>query len=330
MDSRVASFAVPGSRAAAASDPKQWIPESAQGATLRIAGGSELIDFASGGFRHSDPRLRARVEEQLRRLPLSGRVFFSRPLAELCRTLADLAPGDLEVSFPCNSGAEAIEGALKLAKGYAGSSRSHFVATHSAWHGATTAALGVCGIDAVREAMGVSPVHARFVPYGDVEALRAAVDRGTIAVLIEAIATSPGVQVPPRGYLSAVRDACRASGALLIVDELVTGVGVTGRLFAVDEEEVAPDILVLGGVLGGAMLPMALYIASRRVNDAVYRRSDPVLHGTTTGGNPAACVAALATLERVREERLVDGAAESGRTYGTSTALLSARLAGDS
>ena len=132
--------------------------------------------------------------------------------------------------------------------------------------------------------------------------------------------------MPPRGYLSAVRDACRASGALLIVDELVTGVGVTGRLFAVDEEEVAPDILVLGGVLGGAMLPMALYVASRRVNDAVYRRSDPVLHGTTTGGNPAACVAALATLERVREERLVDGAAESGRTIAAALEELRAEF----
>lgn len=284
---------------------------AADGATVRTADGRALIDLASGGFGYNHPRVRAQVAQQLRDLPLSSRMFLSRPLALLVQTLAHLTPGALEVTYPCNSSAEAVEGALKLTRGYH-RRRQRIVAMSDAYHGATVGALSVCGIAARRGPARQLPLHATFIPYGDAKALEQAIDEQTAAVIVEPIATSRGLHVPPFGYLRALRDRCTTTGSLLIVDETHTGLGRTGEMFACDAERIVPDIMVLGGALSGGMLPVAVYVATSRVNHRVYGRSDPALHGSTTGGNPGACVAALSMLRVLAEEELARRAAING------------------
>lgn len=284
---------------------------AASGATVQTSDGCTLIDLASGGFGYGHPRVRALLVEQLSALPLSSRMFLSRPLSLLVKALAHLTPGPLEVTYPCNSSAEAVEGALKLARGYQ-RKRQRIVATFGAYHGATVGALSVCGMAALRGSAQQFPLHTTFMPYGDMTALSGAIDEQTAAVIIEPIATGCGLHIPPPGYLRALRARCTTTGALLIVDETNTGLGRTGELFAINAEQVAPDILVLGGALGGGMLPVAVYVATHHINYRVYGKRDPALHGSTTGGNPSACVAALAALDVLAEERVAARAVAAG------------------
>lgn len=297
---------------------------SAEGATIRTASGREIVDFSSGGFGYGERRVLERVAEQARAMPLSSRVFLSAPLARLARALASLAPGDLEVAYFCNSGAEALEGALKLAKGFH-PKRSRFVAADCAYHGSMTGALAVCGIPPLRNAVAPLALTATFVPYGDRQAMLDAVDREVAAVLIQPVFSGAGMRLPPDGYLEALRRRCTETGALVIADEVETGLGRTGRRFGVDHAGIAPDILVLGGVLGGGVLPMGAYLATRRVNDRVYGKRDPLLHATTTGGNPAACAAALAALEVLEADGLTSRAAAAGSRLREALAGLAER-----
>ncbi len=282
-----------------------------RGATLQTSRG-ELVDFASGGFGHGEPRVLARIVEQMKRMPLSSRVFFSRPLAELVEQLAALAPRPLAVSFVSNARAEALEGALKLVRGYH-RKRTKIVAMEHGFHGATMGALAVSGIDRLRAPFRSWPLDVVFVPHGDATAARRAIDDTVAAVLVEPISVGVGVRVPSPSYLPALRALCSDSGALMVVDEGVTGLGRTGAMWGVDHDSVAPDIVVVsGGVLGGGVLPVAAYISRREVNDRVYAKRDPLLHANTTGGNPTACVASLAALSVLKEDDLVSRAASHG------------------
>jgi putrescine aminotransferase len=285
------------------------------GATVRLGDGRELVDLASGGFGYGHPKVIERVAEQIRKMPLSSRMFYSVPLARLAQRLAHLLPGDLEVCFFGNAGAEAVEGALKLVKGFH-RTRTRVVAAVGAYHGATTGALSVCGTESLRRAVsspGRQPVTTEFVPYGDTAAMDRAVDERTAAVILEPVLAGQALRVPPCGYLAAVRTRCSAVGALLVADEITTGLGRTGRLWGVDHDGVSPDIVTLGGALGGGALPIGCYVATKAVNDRVYDKQDPLLHANTTGGNPSACTAALAALDVVEEEGLVQRAAAAGR-----------------
>jgi putrescine aminotransferase len=282
------------------------------GATIRNSEERELIDFASGGLGYCHPAVVARVARQFRELPLSSRMFLSRPLSLFVQSIAGLTPGELTVTYPCNSSAEAVDGAIKLARGYH-RKRRRIVASVGAYHGATLGALSVCGIEALRGPMRQFPVQAAFMQYNDLDVLEEAIDEQTAAVIIEPIATSGGLRIPRDGYLRALRARCTAAGALLIVDETNTGLGRTGEMFSVDHEQVTPDIMVLGGALGGGVMPIAAYVTTRKINHRVYGRREPTLHASTTGGNPSACVAALAALDVIREEQLVGRAREAGK-----------------
>lgn len=302
---------------------------SAQGATVTMSDGRKLVDLASGGFGYSHPKVVARVAEQVKKMPLSSRVFFSVPLARLLERIAAITPGELAVSFFGNAGAEALEGALKLARGYHGDRRRRVVAAVNGYHGATTGALAVCGIEELRRAVSPrrQPVAADFVPYGDADALRRAVDERTNAVVLESVQAGAGVVVPPAGYLRAVREHCDKTGALLILDEVVTGLGVTGKMFAADHDGVTPDIMVLAGALGGGVMAIGGYVAKEPINTRVYDKQDPLLHANTTGGNPTACTAALTAIEVVEEEGLVARAEKAGSVLGKELASLASRHA---
>lgn len=281
----------------------------ASGATVRMSDGRELIDFSSGGFGYGDRRIVERVAQQMQSLALSSRHFLSRPLAAFVEAMARMAPGALEVTYPCNSGSEAVEGALKLARGHR-PARTRVVAMDGAHHGSTLGALAVSGVARIWDDLLDQPVDVVRVPYDDLAAAARAVDEQTAAVIVEPIAAGAGVRVPTADYLTGLRALASAVGALLIVDEITTSLGRTGERFAVEREGVVPDVLLVGDALGGGVLPLAAYVTTRRVNDRVYRWRDPVMHASTTGGSPAACAAGLAVLEVLERERLEQSCAE--------------------
>jgi putrescine aminotransferase len=306
----------PSSSGRAASAPSAGVVVAASGATVRTSDGRELIDLASGGFGYSHPRVLERVKRQVQALPLSSRHFLSRPLAELVERLAHITPGALEVTFPCNSSSEAVEGALKLARGY-WPGRTRVVATTMAHHGSTLGALAVSDTPApLRDA----PVDVARVPYDDLKAAERAIDRNTAAVIVQPLATGSGAVLPRPGYLAGLRALATRADALLIVDEVITGLGRTGARFAIEDDGVLPDVIVLGDALGGGAVPVGAYVATKAVNDRVYRRRDPVLHASTTGGNPAACAAALAVLDTLEEEHLELSCAARGEQLGQAIA----------
>lgn len=285
----------------------------AEGCVMRDAEGREFLDFLGGygvfSLGHRHPRVVAAVREQLERMPLSGKTFFSRGQAELATRLAALSPEGLEFTFFSNSGAEAVEAAIKFAKGATG--RPGIVSTHGGYHGKTLGALAATGRQKYRQAFEPLMPGVTFVPYGDAEAARAAMGPETAAVIVEAVQGEGGIHVPPPGYLRALREACDHAGALLIIDEVQTGLGRTGKMFACEHDGVSPHILTLAKCLGGGVMPIGATLFTKEVCDAVYSKN-PLMHTSTFGGNPLACAAGLATLAVIEEEGLVERSAQLG------------------
>jgi putrescine aminotransferase len=290
-------------------DAVEW---EAEGAIVRTADGREYLDclggFGAYSFGHRHPRIVAAVREQLDRMPLSSRVLFNRPQAELAATLAAMTPGALEYSFICNSGAEAVEGALKLARLHTG--RTDFVAAQGAFHGKTMGALSASGREVYKKPFEPLVPGFHHVPFGDADALRAAVGENTAAVILEPIQGEAGVIVPPDDYLPQVREVCDRTGALLILDEVQTGMGRTGVNFACERAGIAPDIMTLAKALGGGVMPIGAFISTPAIWKSM--ESNPLLHSSTFGGNPLACAAGVAALEVLQEEKLAERAAHLG------------------
>ena len=286
---------------------------SALGATIVDHTGKAYLDFAGGygvftlGHRH--PRVVAAVKDQLDRMALSGRTMFNPLMGRLAKRLAELTPGDLAISFFANSGTEAVEGALKLAR--AATRRPGIVSTDASYHGKTLGALSVSGRDAFRTPFAPLLAGVRHVPFGDADALRDAVDDTTAAVIVEPIQGEGGVNVPPPGYLRSVRALCDERGAVMIADEVQTGLGRCGALFACDLDGVVPDVMTLAKGLSGGVMPIGAYVARPPVWNAAYAKA-PLLHTSTFGGNELACAAALAALDVLIEDDLAAKAAERG------------------
>ncbi len=284
----------------------------ASGSTIWDASGKAYLDFAGGygtfTLGHSHPRVVAAVRDQLDLMSLSGKTMFEPLVGRLARRLAEIAPGDLGISFFCNSGAEAIEGALKLARAATG--RTKIVATVGAYHGKTLGALTASGRDAYKESFGPLIPDVAHVPFGDADALATAL-HGAAAFVVEPVQGEGGVVVPPPGYLARARAACDAAGALLIADEVQTGLGRCGFAFACDRDGVVPDVLALAKGLSGGVVPIGAYVARPDVWKAAYAKR-PLAHTSTFGGNPLACAAALAALDVLRDDDLANAARERG------------------
>jgi len=292
------------------------IEESARGMRIRDMAGNEYIDCLGGygvfSIGHCHPKVVAAVARQLDRLPLSTKIFFNKPLADLCEKLAQITPGRLQYSFICNSGTEAVEGAIKVARMYTG--RQNFIATIGGFHGKSMGSLSASGRDIFKKPF--SPLVPGFdhVPFGDTEALKEAVNEETAGIIVEPVQGEGGIRIPPRGYLRAIRDLCDERGILMIVDEVQTGFGRTGTMFAVEHEGIAPDIMTMAKALGGGVMPIGAFSATPEVWEASFHEN-PLIHTTTFGGNPLACVAALATIEVLQEENLPARAAEMGAFF---------------
>jgi putrescine aminotransferase len=274
--------------------------------------GEKYLDCLGGPgvytFGHRHPKIIAAVDKQLHHMPLSSHLLLDPILAEAAEALAAVTPEGVNYSFWCNSGAEAIEGALKAARMHTG--RPHFVCAQNAFHGKTFGALSASGRDVYKAPFQPLLDGFSHVPFGEAEALRAAVDDQTAAVVLEPIQCEAGVIVPPVGYLTAAREICDQAGALLILDEIQTGLGRTGLTWACDREGVRPDIMALGKALGGGVVPVGAFAATEAVWDIF--ADNPYIHTSTFGGNPLACSAAIAALEVLAEEHIADQCAERG------------------
>jgi putrescine aminotransferase len=290
------------------------------GATFKDVLGREYIDCLGGfgvfnlGWAH--PKVVRAVQAQLAKSPLPTQELLDPLRGMLAHLLAQITPGDIQYSFFVNSGTEAVEGAMKLAKLY--TRKSGFIAAVRGFHGKTTGSLALTGKAIFRRP--ALPLHDNIyhVPYGDAAAveqqLRIAREVGNdiAAVVMEPVQGEAGAIVPPDDFWPSLRGICDEYEVLLIADEVQTGMGRTGRLWGVDHWDVIPDILTSAKALGGGVMPIAAFMSSPKIWSVL--NSNPFVHTSTTGGNPLACAAAIAAIHVTLEEHIPEQAAEKG-TY---------------
>ena len=291
---------------------------SGQGAILHDLLGREYIDCLGGygifssGVNH--PKIVKAVSDQLTRMALNSQELLEPWRAALARVLAEVTPGDLQNSFFINNGTDAIEGAIKLTRLY--TNRNTFISTLGGFHGKSMGSLSLMGKASFREPFMGGLQDVRFIPYGDADALEEefrrcdAVGVRIAGVVLEPIQGEAGGVVPPDDFFPRARELCTRYGALLIADEIQTGMGRTGKLWGVDHWDVAPDIMCLGKSIGGGVMPLSAFIATARIWEVMI--PNPIIHSTTFGGNPLACAAGLAAIQVTLEEDLPGQAAAKG------------------
>jgi ornithine--oxo-acid transaminase len=278
--------------------------------------GKRYLDMMSAysavSHGHAHPRIVAALIEQARNLNIVSRAFHSNRLAAFLERACTLTGQDM--ALPMNTGAEAVETALKAARKWAwkvkgvADGHAEIIACQGNFHGRTIAICGLSTERQYREGFGPFPPGFLTVPYGDAAALEAAITPNTAAFLVEPIQGEGGIIIPPEGYLAACADICRRHNVMLIADEIQTGLGRTGKLLACEHEGVRPDGLILGKALGGGVLPVSMFLARRELME-VFRPGD---HGSTFGGNPLAAAVGLAALQVLEDEGLVAQSAAKG------------------
>ncbi|MFJ8952033.1 ornithine--oxo-acid transaminase [Streptomyces sp. NPDC102381] len=306
--------------------PLPVVVATAEGAWMTDVEGRRYLDMLAGysalNFGHGNRRLIEAAKEQLERVTLTSRAFHHDRFAAFCTELAELC--GMEMVLPMNTGAEAVETAVKTARkwGYrvkgVPDGRARIVVASDNFHGRTTTIVSFSTDEEARADFGPYTPGFDIVPYGDLDALRAAVTDETVAVLLEPIQGEAGVLVPPPGYLAGVRDLTRERNVLFIADEIQSGLGRTGRTFACEHEGVVPDMYVLGKALGGGVVPVSAVVSSKAVL-GVFR---PGEHGSTFGGNPLACAVALEVIAMLRTGEFQERAAELGEHLHAELGLL--------
>jgi ornithine--oxo-acid transaminase len=268
--------------------------------------------YSAASFGHCHPRLVKALTEQAQRLDTISRAYFSDRLGPFLAKACALT--GMDAALPMNSGAEAVETALKAARKWAyrvkgvPTDRAEIIVAEGNFHGRTISIVGFSSQTQYRDGFGPFPPGFTRVPFGDASALAAAITPDTAAFLVEPIQGEGGINVPPPGYLAEAARICKANNVLLLCDEIQSGLGRTGRLLACQHEGVTPDGLMLGKALGGGMLPVSLFLARREVMQ-VFTPGD---HGSTFGGNPIASAVGLAALDTLIDERLIERAATVG------------------
>ena len=273
--------------------PLPIVIAEAEGAWVTDVEGRRYLDmlaaYSAVNFGHHNPRLLEAARRQLDRVTLVSRAFDHDQFGPFTAELAELCGKDMVL--PMNSGAEAVETALKTARkwGYevkgVPAGRANIITFEGNFHGRTTTIVSFSTDPDAKDSYGPYTPGFRTVPYGDVQALRDAMDDDTVGVLIEPIQGEAGVNVPPSGFLTAVRELCAERGVLMLADEIQSGLGRTGTTFAVEHEGVVPDVYILGKALGGGIMPVSAVVADREIL-GVFK---PGQHGSTFGGNPLAC-----------------------------------------
>ncbi|MFH9421246.1 ornithine--oxo-acid transaminase [Streptomyces sp. NPDC017529] len=296
--------------------PLPLVVASAEGAWMTDVEGKRYLDMLAGysalNFGHGNRRLIGAATAQLGRVTLTSRAFHHDRFADFCTQLAEFC--GMEMVLPMNTGAEAVETAVKTARKWGYQVKgipdglAKIVVAENNFHGRTTTIVSFSTDPEARAGFGPYTPGFEIVPYGDLDALAAAVDDDTVAVLVEPIQGEAGVLVPPPGYLAGIRELTRERNVLFIADEIQSGLGRTGTDFACRHEDVVPDMYVLGKALGGGIVPVSAVVSSREVL-GVYR---PGEHGSTFGGNPLACAVALEVLAMLRTGEYQQRATELG------------------
>lgn len=284
------------------------IPEDrAEGCYIWDASGRKFLDCVGGygafSLGHLNPKVVEAVKKQLEKEALKSHFFMSSELADACELLAKVLPGDINYSFPCNSGTEAVEGALKCARIHTG--RPEYIGAINSFHGKSYGSLSVSGRDVYKKGFEPLLQETKHVPFGDADALAETISDRTAAVILEVVQGEGGVNIAPDDYFPKVRKICDAHGTLLILDEVRTGFGRTGKMFASEHYGIVPDIVTMAKALGGGVMPVGCFSANAAIWNSMFGKN-PYLHSTTFGGNPLACAAIIAAINTTIEEGLVE------------------------
>jgi ornithine--oxo-acid transaminase len=318
--------------------PLPVVIAEAEGSWVTDVDGNRYLDCLAGysalNFGHRHPALLQAARDQLERATLTSRAFHNDQLGPFCRDLAALA--GMERVLPMNTGAEAVETAIKVARkwGYdlkgLPANEANIIVAADNFHGRTTTIVSFSTDPLAREGFGPFTPGFRIVPYGDVDAMRDAIDENTVAVLIEPIQGEAGVIIPPPGHLRRVRELCTERDVLLIADEVQSGLGRTGTTFACELEGVVPDVYVLGKALGGGIVPVSAVVSSDEILGVMH----PGNHGSTFGGNPLAAavgravVGLLSTGEIQERAHQLSGVLEDGLRRYVGQGVVETRVRG--
>jgi ornithine--oxo-acid transaminase len=299
--------------------PLPIVISKAEGCWVEDPEGNRYMDMLSAysalnqGHRH--PRIIGALKEQADRVTLTSRAFHNDQLGELYRDIAKLT--GMDMVLPMNTGAEAVETSVKAARKWGHTVKgialdtAEIIVCEGNFHGRTTTVISFSSEDAYKKYFGPLTPGFRIIPYGDADALRKAITPATCAFLVEPIQGEAGVVIPPAGYLKKCREICDENNVLLMVDEIQTGFGRTGKMFCVDHEGVVPDVIIMGKALSGGVLPVSA-VASKKEVLGVF---NPGEHGSTFGGSPLACAVARAAIAVMLDEKLTERSAELGAYF---------------
>jgi ornithine--oxo-acid transaminase len=299
--------------------PLDVVISRAEGVWVWDADGNRYMDFLAAysavNQGHSHPKILAAMIEQAGRVGLTSRAFRNDQLGYLYEELCTMT--GFQRALPMNSGAEAVETAIKTARkwGYkkkgVADGKAKILVFENNFHGRTTTIVGFSSEAQYKDGFGPFTPGFELLPYGDLEAVRKAMDENVVAILVEPIQGEAGIIVPPKGYLWGLREITKENNCLLIVDEIQAGLGRTGKLFAYEHEGIRPDIVIIGKALSGGFYPVSAILADDEVM-SVFKPGD---HGSTYGGNPLAAAVSRAALKVIKDEKLVEKSAELGEYF---------------
>lgn len=299
--------------------PLPIVIAKAEGVWVEDPEGRRYIDMLSAysamnhGHRH--PKVIEALKDQADRVTLTSRAFENNVLAPFCKKVAELTGKDKVL--PMNTGAEAVETAIKTARRWATDvkgvpeNQSEIIVSHGNFHGRTTTIISFSNDENARRAFGPYTPGFKSIPFGDVEALKSAINKNTAAFLTEPIQGEAGIIMPRDGFLKEAAKICNENNVLFLADEIQTGLGRTGKYFACDWEDVEPDIYIMGKALGGGVMPISAIAA----NEEILGVFNPGSHGSTFGGNPLACACAIAALDVLENENLLENSVEMGEYF---------------
>lgn len=299
--------------------PLPIVIAEAEGVWVKDPEGNKFMDMLSAysavnqGHRH--PKIIQALKDQADRVTLTSRAFHNDMLAPWYELICKVS--GKEMALPMNTGAEAVETAVKAARRWAydvkgvEENKAEIIACEGNFHGRTMTAVSLSSDPDYRKGFGPMLPGINIVPYGDLEALKNAITPNTAAFLIEPIQGEAGIIIPPPGFMKAARELCRENNVLFIADEIQAGLGRTGKMFACEWEDVNPDMYILGKALGGGVFPISCVVADSEVLGVF----NPGSHGSTFGGNPLACAVSIASLEVLQDERLAQRSQELGEYF---------------